>query len=251
MTAFNLKTGKVIGYEHQQFGRNCQDAIASDQFFIYGKQHTIVVISDGSSVAEDNSHLVHTEVGATLTCDFLLYKAKNYLLQGINPSAFPYLLYDDLVEYYQVLIAHKKSSNTQSLVNYVKHHLLCTVLVLVITPENGIVMHYGDGLVVIDEQVLVFDYDDHPPYVAYQLIPKSLKTTASQLPRYFEFINFNPSNTKKIAIASDSFATNQDLIPEFWNHKHPNQIQRKLNVWSRIDHKLVDDATLAVIERSE
>lgn len=251
MLQFNLKTGKVIGYEHLRLGHNCQDAITSEQIQLHNGQHTIVVISDGSSVAEDNPHLVHTEVGAALTSEFLLEKTKQYLTQDIYPPLLPFFLFDDLLEYYHSLIAHKKDIATNKLVDYVKHHLLCTALILVVTPKHGLVMRYGDGLIVIDNQILTFDYNDRPPYPAYHLIPRHLKIKASDLPKGFEVIEFDPSDAKKIAIGSDSFVTNQDLVPLFWGHRHPDQIQRNLNIWSKIDHKLLDDASLAVLERKE
>ncbi len=251
MNKFDLKTGKVIGYDHLRLGLNCQDALASEQFVLADGQYTVAIVSDGSTVGEDNPHLVHTEVGATLTCEFLLQKTEEYLTRNLYPPILPYFLYDDLLDYYHSLVLHKAKSNTSNLVDYVKHHLLCTILILVITPKYGLVMRYGDGLVVIDNQIFTFDYNDKPPYLAYHLIPKHLKIEATELPQSFDVIEFDPNKVSRIAIGSDAFVANQDLIPQFWGHKHPNQIQRNLNIWSKIDHKLLDDATLVVLEKKE
>ena len=251
MNSFDLKAGKVIGYEHLRLGLNCQDALAFEQFVLADGQYTIAVISDGSTVGEDNPHSVHTEVGATLTCDFLLQKTEEYLTHRLHPPVLPYFLYDDLLEYYHSLVLHKTKSNISNLVDYVKHHLLCTVLILVVTPKYGLVMRYGDGLIVIDDQILSFDYNDKPPYLAYHLIPKHLKIDASELPEGFDVIEFDPKEVSRVAIGSDAFVTNQDLIAQFWGHEHPNQIQRNLNIWSKVEHKLTDDATLVTLERKE
>lgn len=249
MPNFELKTGKVIGYEHLRLGHNCQDAIASEQLLINNEQFTIVVISDGSTVAEDNPHAVHTEVGASLTVEFLLKKTKQYLLNGLYLPILPFFLFDDLLDYYNVLIKNQNCEDVTDLVTFVKHHLLCTALILVVTPKYGMIMRYGDGLIVINNQVYTFDYNDHPPYIAYHTIPQHLKINANALPKEFEVLEFDPKTVTQIAIGSDAFVNNQELIPMFWGHKHTNQIQRNLNVWSKVDHKLIDDASLAVLEK--
>lgn len=251
MPNFDLKTGRVIGYEHLRLGHNCQDAIASKQFQLPNGEHTIVVIADGSTVAEDNPYLVHSEVGAQLTVDFLIRRLYQYLSLGYHAPIIHHFLYDDLIEYYKNIIDCQSFENTQEVVKFIKHQLLCTILILIITPNYGLVLRYGDGLIVLDDEIFTFDYADHPPYVGYLLIPQQLKVSANQLPQGFEVIEFDPFQIQKIAIGSDAFVPNQDLIPLFWGHKHPNQIQRNLNVWSKIEHKLLDDATLAVIERKE
>lgn len=251
MPNFDLKTGKVIGYEHLRLGLNCQDAIASKQFILNDKQNTIVVIADGSSVAEDNPHLIHSEVGAQLTVDFLLRRIHQYMVHGYHTPTIHHFLFDDLIDFYQITVNNQGFGTNQEMVEFIKHHLLCTILILITTPTYGLVLRYGDGIIVIDDQVFTFDYSDHPPYVGYLLIPQQLKINANQLPQGFEVIEFDPNLVQKIAIGSDAFVPNQDLIPLFWRHKHPNQIQRNLNIWSKIDHKLLDDASLAVLERKD
>ena len=251
MPKFDLKIGKVIGYDHLKLGLNCQDAIASQQFELGNRQYTIVVVSDGSSAAEDDPHMVHNEIGAQLTTDFLLRQTKQYLVSAVHAPLIPYFLFDDLLDYYRLLITNQKIQSPQETASFVKYNLLCTVLVLIITPEHGLIVRYGDGLVVIDEEILTFDYNDHPPYLGYFLIPQQLKVNASSLQPYFDIVEFDPNIVHKLAVGSDAFVSNLNLIPHFWNHAHPNQIQRNLNVWSKIDHRLLDDATLAVLERKE
>ncbi|OGD84103.1 hypothetical protein A2572_03175 [Candidatus Collierbacteria bacterium RIFOXYD1_FULL_40_9] len=249
MPNFDLKTGKVIGYDHLQAGKNCQDAIASKQFELGDGQYSIVVIADGSSVAKSNPHLVHSEVGSQLTVDFLLRRTYQYLSENYHAPIIPRFLFDDLIQYYQSILVNQSFFSVQEKVEFVNFNLLCTVLALIVTPKYGLILRYGDGIIIIDNQVFTFDYEDMPPYPGYLLIPQHLKINPSQLSQGFEVTEFDPNNTQKIAIGSDAFVANQELIPLFWNHHHPNQIQRNLNVWSKVDHKLLDDASLAVLEK--
>lgn len=252
MPKFTLKTGKVIGYDHLQTGKNCQDSISVRQFTLPDGDYQIVFLSDGCSLADVKPEFSHSEVGALLATEFLVTQTESYLRAGIYPPLISIFLYDDLLVYLKSLVDLQGFQQPIEVVNFVKHYLLFTIIGFLVTPKYGLILANGDGLIVLNEEIYTRAFDDKPPYFGYHLIDqKYLATTPSSIPTSFDIIEFDPQNLFKLAIGSDAWLSNLDLIPQFWEHKHPNQIQRNLNIWSFIQHKLLDDATLAVLERKE
>lgn len=252
MPKFALKTGKVIGYDHLQTGKNCQDSLSVRQFSLSDGDYQIVFLSDGCSLADVKPEFSHSEVGASLATEFLATQSENYLRSGIHPSIIPFFLYDDLLAYLQSIVNLQGYQQPIDIVNFVKHYLLFTVIGFIITPKHGLIVANGDGLIVFNNEIYTRSFDDKPPYLGYHLIDqKYLTSTPSAIPTSFDVLEFDSENLQRLAIGSDAWLSNLDLIPQFWNHTHPNQIQRNLNVWSKIDHKLLDDATLAILERKD
>ncbi len=249
MPKFDLKTGKVTGYDHLQSGKNCQDSISVRQFTLSDGNYQIVFLSDGCSLADVKSENSHSEVGALLATEFLITQCETYLRAGIYLPLIPSFLYDDLLAYLQSILKLQGYSQVVDKINFVKHYLLFTVIGFIITPNHGLVLANGDGLIIINDEVFTRSFDDKPPYLGYHLIDQRyLASTPSAIPTSFDVLEFDSENLQRLAIGSDAWLSNLNLIPQFWGHKHPNQIQRNLNIWSFVEHKLLDDATLAVLE---
>ena len=109
-------------------------------------------------------------------------------------------------------------------------------------------MAYGDGLVIINDEVYKRDYHDESPYPGYLLIDqKYLDPNRRPIGQEFDIYMVKTANIKKLAIGSDAWLQEFDLVSHVWGHKHPNQVQRNMNIWSD-EKKLADDASIIVVE---
>ncbi len=150
------RTFTRIGTHHVN---QCEDAVG---YFDIGENRSILVVSDGCSMGN------YSHFAAELTIKSIKAIAKE--------------------EFYKEYVSSKKLSLTEllrltlqklidkyikikSFLNLETYDLLATVgLAIVDTAENeAIFTVVGDGLVVIDDQLIEFDNDNAPDYLAYHL----------------------------------------------------------------------------------
>lgn len=202
-----------IGYEHSEYGTNCQDfGIETDR---------IKYIVDGCSEGK------HSEVGSKLFCHLL---SKEFSVK----HSFDMM----------TIIFNEYES--------IKNHLLFTILNLEETEAEFIVNSCGDGVIIKQLHDDTFEYIEidqqgAPKYYAYNYIP------AKYLSKYSEGVDFEPyffnkDNFKHVGIASDglSYILNSPYKGEFETlllKRNTNGIKRLINR----EHKLFkDDITILI-----
>ncbi len=239
---FSLKAGKVIGRSHILAGKNCQDAYKLGSLDVQGKSFHVGWISDGCSAG------AHSEVGSNLAAEFLYNQSVEYLKDEIPLEIIPLFLFEDLISFLKSNLKSHLFKTLQDQALYINNYLLFTLTGFIIGPNHGLVMAYGDGLVIINDQVYKREFNDESPYVGYLLIDsKFLNPIRHPISEQFDVYPFKTDKLKKLAIGDDAWLKEYDLISQVWGHKHPNQVQRNMNIWSD-EKKLIDDATIIVVE---
>lgn len=240
--AFSIKAGKVIGRSHFMAGKNCQDAYKSDTVTIHSKIYHIGWISDGCSAG------AHSEVGSNLAVEFLFNRTVEYLTDRVPFEAISLFLFEDLLSFLKINVESQMFKTPQQQALYINNFLLFTLVGFIIGPTQSLVMAHGDGLVIINDDVYQRDFDDASPYIGYLLIdPSYLNPNRRTVPEEFDVFLIKTESIKKLAIGDDAWIKEFDLIPKLWGHKHPNQVQRNMNIWSD-EKKLVDDASIIIVE---
>lgn len=237
-----VKSGKVIGRGHLLASRNCQDSLKTFSFTLQDKIYHVGWISDGCSKG------AYSEVGSTLATQFLTNQSVLYLKDGVPLEAIPLFLFEDLLIFLRQNLTSQNLPTPQDQAQYVNDYLLFTLVGFLIGPKSSQVMAYGDGLVIINDQIYRRDFQDESDYPGYLLLdPRYLNPSRRLLPSGFDIYPLKTADIQKLAIGSDAWLSDFDLLDHIWGHSHPNQIQRNLNIWSD-QKRLADDASLIVVE---
>lgn len=246
---FSVKPGKVIGRGHILIGKNCQDSIRVKTIIDNEDTYHIAWISDGCSEGS------YSEVGSNLATTYLLNKTISYIKNGVSEDLIPYFLFQDLANYLNFILQISDISDQKNPIEkvaFVKDHLLFTLIGYIIGPESTTILAYGDGVFIVNDQIYFRDFNDASPYPGYLLIdPQYLDPNRTPMNQFFDVYVYDTENIDKLAIGSDAWIQEKDLLDKIWGHVHPNQIQRLMNLWSEKDKRLSDDATLVVVESQQ
>lgn len=243
LPTFGVKTGLVTGRDHILSGKNCQDAVRSAVFPVQGEQYLAAFICDGCSSGR------YSEVGANLGAYYLLNQSIKLIANGLSLSMLPAILYGDLQDYlFWLLNGFPQDPAEQSL--YIQDYFLFTIVGVVIGPKKTVVLNAGDGFIKINDEIIIKDYNNEPPYAAYHLVDERyLSPLRRPIPKEFEVSIRDTNSLDKIFLGSDSWIDYPNLVDELWGLNHPNAVQRKMNLWSSNQHFLQDDASAVVIEK--
>lgn len=240
---FSVKTGKVIGRGHLLVGKNCQDAFRIKTIQIEDETYHIAWISDGCSEG------AYSEVGANLATEFLLNRSIELVEKKFSLEVIPLFLFEDLLIFLRANLANFDLIDPIKQVAFIKNHFLFTLIGYIIGPRHSLIMAFGDGLMIINDQIDLRNFNDESPYPGYHLIdPQFLDPNRRPINQFFDVYFLDTENINKLAIGSDAWVQEPDLLSNIWGHQHPNQIQRLMNLWSDRDKRLSDDATLIVVE---
>lgn len=228
------RAASVIGREHVRLGRNNQDGFSVCQ----SGDVTVAVVTDGCSSQPSS------EVGARLGARFLAtWVADRAHARGVTASLVTDAT-DALVAWLYGL-ARGLDARPDGFSAVVADHLLFTFLCAVARDGRALVFGLGDGVVLVDGEVLCLDAgaDNAPPYAAYRLV-------GGQLEPQLHLIGA----AERVVVATDGLtslsrrtpATLRALADEPACWKNPVALQRRLNVLAEAE-RFSDDATLAVL----
>lgn len=242
---FTVKTGKVIGRSHIFSGRNCQDSLKQSSIEVNGQTYLVGWISDGCSEG------AYSEVGANLATEFLLRQTLEFIRAGIHLDIISLFLFEDLLAFLKTNLNSQPLFSPREQSVYVQDFLLFTLVGYIIGPKSTLVMAYGDGLIIINDLVNKRDFNDESPYPGYLLIdPKYLNPNRHPVSQAFDVFSVETQHLKQLAIGSDAWLQEFDLVSLLWGLKHPNQVQRNMNLWSD-EKKLADDASIIIVESTQ
>ncbi len=227
-----IRGASVIGREHVRLGRNNQDAWACAE---RGAVRAAVV-TDGCS-SEKSS-----EVGAQLAARWLA----NWVTEHAAPEAVGPDLATRATHALTAWLYRLAGTFDGEFVDAVQRHLLFTFLCAVSSEHRSLVFGVGDGVVVVDDDVVRLDSgdDNAPNYVAYRLLsgPKSDLLE----PR----VHFWGDAHARIAVLTDGFVSlptgTVQSFCDLGDSTNPLSLQRRLNVLAEAE-RLGDDATAAVV----
>lgn len=242
-TKFNIKVGQLIGRDHLISRRNKQDALALTDALVNGEKYFAGFVADGCGSS------LHSEVGAQLAVRFVSEKTKELIISGVGINRLPDLLFENTLSFLESSLFANEAYSPEDRLSFIKDYLLFTLIGFVQGPEKILVFAYGDGTVVINNDIDFRDQGDAPDYIAYLLVKNSLPQ--SSLPKSFDIYPILTEDLERLAIGSDSWKGELDLLlnKSIWGIKHTNGLQRKMNTWSDKEHRFKDDASLIVLER--
>ncbi len=268
---FEIAGGSVAGRDHRASMLNSHDAY-------YWEAHPgviVAVVCDGCGSGG------HSEVGAKLGARMVVRQVLRWF--GSDPKAFTR---DRIADRGLPLVRRSVLSQIQLLADQmagsfsevVSDYFLFTVVGAIITPEDCFVFGAGDGVVVVNDALMLLGDDKNkPPYLAYSLI----ETETSIEPKFEVFIQDRQSNVRTILLGTDGVldfikAVSKTIpgkdeqigsIDQFWKNdlffKNSFGIQRRLALVNRTVTKadyekkvvheehghLSDDTTILVIRR--
>lgn len=218
-----MKGGSVMGRNHLNKRVNKQDNMC---YLTYG-ENAVGVVSDGAGSSK------YSEVGSFLAANYIA----NYMLRlaydGIDQNSFQHVyvgLYNDLLRGIVENIDDIYGDPNP----LIDSAFLFTVVAFVYTPKETFIFMAGDGKFLIDDTVYEFELSNVQGYHLMG-VPQI---------NHFGVIRV-PDGWKRIAVASDGFENG--LMNQVWGQKHPNSLQRQMNVWSDAKH-FSDDATIVTME---
>lgn len=230
------QSGTVAGRGHIVFGKNCQDSSTLLRDKLGFGELVVGVVCDGCSDGESS------EVGAKLASRFIAETARNYV--GKMPlKHIPAVLFVETLGFIESTLSQFRFSDPADELEFFDNHMLFTILGVICYGEDAVVFRYGDGVTVLDNEII--EIKQYPPeYIGYRL----LEDKKHEFPDGFDVIRVDP-NVRRIAIGSDAWIDEIDLLGEIWDFDHPNGLQRKMNIWSKKEHRFSDDASIITVVR--
>ncbi len=166
---FEITAGQIIGRQHQQTGKNNQDAL----YWEAAKSHFIGIVCDGCGSC------AHSEVGAQIGTKVIAAEINRMMLEvafSNTPDAWSSravwetIRLKALAQIDQVVCMLGDDRN-----QIIHDNFLFTVVGFLITLQQTVVFAVGDGMVVVNEQKMALGPfpGNAPPYMAYALMDGS------------------------------------------------------------------------------
>lgn len=239
-----VRKAQIIGRAHLLAGRNRQDAMKSDTVKLDGSEVQYGIVCDGCSEGKDS------EVGASLAVAFLGRQIEILTKSKVSPERIPWILHKRILDFLKEILGRISFDSPISRVDYIRNNLLFTILGFIHTDQVSVIFAQGDGVVVINDEVVVRDENNMPHYIGYGLVDrKYLASYASPLPADFDVYRIDAESFNRLVIASDALSEEPGFLAEIWGHKSPIGLQRRVNVWSLVNHKFQDDLSIITLEK--
>lgn len=237
---FRLRSAQVVGRDHLFSRRNNQDAYAQAVFKYEFGEYAVGVVADGCGQGRSS------EVGARLGVKFILSEIARLFKSGLSNKDIPKTLFPKIIGFLEGVIEPYKFESEEKAA-FIMDHLLFTINGFISGPDETVVFSYGDGLVILNQDIDLRDQRGQPDYIAYHLVSSAFGLS---LPTTFDLYTIETQRLQKLAIATDGWVPELDLILEgsIWNFQHPIGLQRKMNVWSEREKRFKDDATIITLE---
>lgn len=240
---FKMRTGIVTGREHIVYGINCQDSVNTKSFDYKGNSYLTGVVSDGCGEGKKS------EVGSHLATSFVSAKMEQLIKKGLSETEIPSRIFKKLLNFLRsIMDSYGLKNHPEEEVSFIRDHLLFTVIGFIIGPKDTVIFATGDGVVILNEDIVIRDQQNSPSYPAYHLIKsKYLKTP---LYEKFDIYTIKTEELQNLAIGSDSWQSEIEILKLLSDANNKQNLQRTMNLLSQKERRFKDDATLIVVTRS-
>lgn len=178
---YRMRAGSVHGVKHAKLGTNNQDAFQTLEFHVPGRDKTyrIGVLADGCSGIPA---FTRSEVGANLSVTYCLTHVQELILGGVAVGEIPRLLYRDLVNALGTVATqfapagafwpypakfrgiHEFRNSLAPAQRFTVDYLTATVIGFVDDGEVLVTFQAGDGVIIVNDDVMIVDQNDTPEY---------------------------------------------------------------------------------------
>jgi hypothetical protein len=260
-----LRRGSVHGVRHARLGVNNQDAAELLEFSIpkWGKTYRIGILSDGCTGIPA---FTRSEVGANLLALFCLSRIQELIALGTRLEDIPLPLYHAVTSFIRDLsntlmpattfwpypmqfppgkheFRNRLSPNRRLVVDY----LAATLLGFIDDGDKIVTFQAGDGVIIVNDQVMVTDQNDRPEYPAVSVTSPG---------GGFDIKMYESPTVNRLALASDGL---EDLLtrPElglpdqlFDATDNPQSLQFCLQRLRKlVPEHMPDDCTVVTLQR--
>jgi hypothetical protein len=202
-----LRGGSKHGVKHMRLNFNNQDAFTFQTFEIpaFSKSYNVGLVSDGCSGQPSFSH---NEVGAHLVVLYAYRRIQELVCAGLPIAQIPQVLYPSITEFlldvmtkvmppnivwrYPVKLKGREDWGGQT--RFKTDYLAATLIGFVSDGETLITFSAGDGIILVDDELVIVDQNDTPDYPAV-----SVNRTGSG----FASKSYRFGDLKRVAIATD------------------------------------------------
>lgn len=227
-TATHLQRAGIVGRAHLARHEGGQDAAAlASAVRPEGSAFWVGAVADGCGSAP------LSQVGAALLVAVAVREATSLLRAGVPTAS---LVAPVLAAARRGLFAVAAAiADEDDRRGFVETHLLATLLVLAHDGETTTIFGRGDGLVGLDDAVILLDRGGAPDYLAYDLFGEPATP-----------FSVTKRGVERAFIATDGLSP--EHAPAMYGHRG-RELQRWLNVLAD-RAPLADDATLVVLEHA-
>lgn len=252
---FQLAAGSIVGRDHRQVPRNSQDSY----HVIRDSAATIAIVTDGCSSGRYSE--VGAHVGARLIAESLHVQLNRRPARKIDWEAASL----DVTAALRVLARQMGGDLRQVVTDY----FLFTIVGALLRREEAVFFAFGDGVIAVNGEMTVIDYDNRPPYIGYHLLDSSstgidtdwlgFQTIASLALADLEHFLIGSDGVADLAEAGDKNLPGLEKpvgsVSQFWEQdryfRNPALMGRQLNLiardWPRKSPRpglLPDDTTM-------
>ncbi|KKQ91914.1 MAG: hypothetical protein UU16_C0015G0010 [Candidatus Woesebacteria bacterium GW2011_GWA2_40_7] len=239
-----VRSAQAIGRSHLLGGKNRQDALKTGMVEVDGEKIVYGVICDGCSEGETS------EVGANLATSFIGRQIEILVKSHISLDRIPWILHKRTVGFLKDILGKISFDSPNARVLYIKNNLLFTILGFIYTERETLIFAQGDGDTVVNDELTIRDENNIPRYIGYSLVErKFLSSNASPVQTDFDVFYLNGESFNRLAIASDALSEEPSFLVDLWGHINPIGLQRRVNVWSLVNHKFQDDLSIITLEK--
>lgn len=241
-----MRSAQIIGRSHLLMGRNSQDAFAKGKITLDKERILFGIVCDGCGEGKDS------EVGAKLAATFIGLQIEELVKANVALTKIPEILHKRTIGFLKMILGGLSFELPQTRIEFIKNNLLFTIIGFIYSDNETLIFALGDGVIIVDDTVWIRDEQNRPNYIGYNLVSReNLIPEASLLPKGFDAVNLKSESFTRLAIATDALLEEPDFIPELWGYEKEIGLQKKVNVWSLVNHKFKDDLTIITLEKFE
>jgi hypothetical protein len=249
---FHARAGSVAGFTHKRKGQNNQDSFVLEPYNIGGVPYLFGAVFDGCTAGKEGSR---NEVGANLLSEFFRFEVALLLSANTPIVDVPSVLYQRMLGYMGSIVRSTVTGTPGAMWDFVRRHMLSTVLGFIVDSTTLVVFRAGDGVVIKDDSVTLIDENDKPHYPAYHLIDRRMLEKPDALPSTFDVMVTPLRDIARFAVTTDGLAKEVTKDPSFaidgiWTYE--KSAKAGLQWWlnkSANEHRFSDDCTIVAFER--
>lgn len=231
-----LATAAIIGRNHRLKQQNCQDFTAVSTL---PNHTTIGIVLDGCGSKyknEHGTHPSHNEVGANLLGQFATQFLSHQLTHINDTESVIHELSAVSLGFLADLLNLYNFADDAARHEFVYTNLLCTIVGFVARADTAVFFWRGDGWLIHNDTHTDLNSNNHPDYLAYDLLSSEAKGLHTK--------TITASEMQRIGAATDGWST--PLLSQLTTPQNSITLQRWVNVQAKQAPHFEDDAAIAI-----